>query len=70
VALLTIVVNVLFGDMTSAREVILQNLAVAPMFVIAVIAAISFRPWVQALSATAQVALWIFYFATLQGALT
>ncbi len=70
VAFLTVLVNILFGEMTSVREMILQNLAVAPMFVIAVIAAISFRPWVQALSATAQIALWIFYFATLQGALT
>jgi hypothetical protein len=70
VALLTIVVNVLFGEMTSVREFILQNLAVVPMFAIAVIAAISFRPWIQVSSAAAQVALWIFYFATLQGALT
>ncbi|HVU21494.1 MAG TPA: hypothetical protein VHE09_12245 [Rhizomicrobium sp.] len=70
VALLTVGVNVLFGEMTSVREMILQNLAVVPMFAIAIIATISFRPTVQALSAAAQVALWIFYFATLQGALT
>jgi hypothetical protein len=70
VALLTVAVNVLFGEMTSVREMILQNLAVVPMFVVATTAAISFRPWVQAWSAAAQVALWIFYFATLQGSLT
>jgi len=69
VAFLTILVNVLFGEMTSVRQLILQNLAVVPMFVIATIAAISFRPWAQAWSAAAQIALWIFYFATLQGAL-
>jgi hypothetical protein len=69
VALLTIVVNILFGEMTSVREMILQNLAVVPMFVVATIAAISFRPWVQAWSAAAQIALWVLYFATLQGAL-
>jgi hypothetical protein len=70
VALLTIAVNILFGEMTSVNEMVLQNLAVVPMFVIAVVATISFRPWVQALSAGTQVALWILYFATLQGALT
>ncbi len=70
VALLTVVVNVLFGEMTSVREMILQNLAVVPMFAIAMVAAISFRTWVQGWSAAAEVALWIFYFATLQGALT
>jgi hypothetical protein len=69
VALLTVGVNILFGEMTSVSEMFSQNLAVVPMFVIAVIAAISFRSWVQALSAAAEVALWIFYFATLQGAL-
>ncbi len=70
VALLTVIVNVLFGEMTSVRELVLQNLAVVPMFAIATIAAISFRPWVQAWSAAAEVALWVFYFATLQSALT
>lgn len=70
VSFLTIVVNILFGEMTNVREFILQNLAVVPMFVISVIATISFRPWVQALSALAEVALWILYFATLQSALT
>jgi hypothetical protein len=70
VAFLTVLVNILFGEMTSVREMILQNLAVVPMFVIATVAAISFRPWVQAWSAAALIALWVFYFATLQGALT
>jgi hypothetical protein len=70
VALLTIGVNVLFGEMTSVREMILQNLAVVPMFIVATIATISARPRVQAWSAAAVAALWIFYFATLQGSLT
>jgi hypothetical protein len=69
-ALLTIGANVLFGEMGSVREMIVQNLAVVPMFVIAVIAAVSFRPWVQAGAAVAQLALWAWYFATLQSALT
>jgi hypothetical protein len=69
VAFLTILVNILFGEMTSVREMILQNLAVVPMFAIAAAAAISFRPWVQAWSAAAQIALWLLYFATLQNAL-
>jgi hypothetical protein len=68
-AFLTIIVNVTFGEMTSVREIPVQNLAVAPMFLIAAVSAISFRPWVQAFSAAAQVGLWIFYFAILQGAL-
>jgi hypothetical protein len=70
VAALTIVVNIVFGEMTSVRELILQNIAVAPMFVVSVVAAISFRPWVQALAAASVIALWLAYFATLQGALT
>ena len=69
VTALTIVVNVVFGEMTSVREMIVQNIVVAPMFVTAVVAAISFRPWVQALAAAAQLVLWLAYFATLQGAL-
>jgi hypothetical protein len=69
VTALTVVVNVVFGEMTSVREMIAQNIVVAPMFAIAVVAAVSFRPWVQALSAAAEVALWLAYFATLQGAL-
>lgn len=69
-AFLTILVNLLFGEMTSVREIIVQNIAVVPMFVIAVAAAISFRPWVQGFAAAAQVALWMFYFVMLQGALT
>jgi len=52
------------------REMIVQNLAVAPMFVIAVVAAISFRPWIQIGAAVAELALWAWYFATLQSALT
>jgi len=70
VAALTIVVNIVFGEMTSVRELTLQNIVVAPMFVVSVVAAISFRPWVQALAAIAVVALWLAYFATLQGALS
>ncbi len=69
IAALTIVVNVVFGDMTSVREMIEQNIVVAPMFVVAVAAAISFRPWVQTLAAAAEIVLWLIYFATLQGAL-
>jgi hypothetical protein len=69
-AALTVGANVLFGEMGSVREMIVQNLAVAPMFVIAVVAAISFRPWLQIGAAIAELALWAWYFATLQGALT
>jgi len=69
-AALTIGANILFGEMGSVREMIVQNLAVAPMFVIAVVAAISFRPWIQIGAAVAELALWAWYFATLQSALT
>jgi hypothetical protein len=70
IAALTVVANLVFGEMTSVREMIEQNIVVAPMFVVGVLAAISFRPWVQALAAAAVIALWLAYFATLQGALT
>jgi len=70
VSALTVVVNLVFGEMTSVREMIEQNIVVAPMFVVAVVAAISLRPWVQAFAAIAEIALWLAYFATLQGALT
>jgi hypothetical protein len=69
-AALTVAANTLFGEMTSVEELIVQNLAVIPMFAIAVIAAISFRPWVQTGAAIAELALWAWYFATLQSALT
>jgi hypothetical protein len=70
VSALTVVVNVVFGEMTSVRELILQNIVVVPMFLVALAAAVSFRPWVQAWSAAAEIVLWLVYFATLQGALT
>jgi hypothetical protein len=69
-AFLSVVTNMWFGEMTSVRETIVQNMAVAPMVAIAVIAAISFRPWVQAGAAVAELLLWGWYFATLQSALT
>jgi hypothetical protein len=69
IAALTIVVNIVFGEMTSVREMIEQNMVVAPMFVVAVVAALSFRPGVQKLAAAAEILLWLAYFATLQGAL-
>ncbi len=70
VAAMTIAANLLFGEMGSVREMIVQNLAVAPMFVIALIAVVSFRPWVQIGAAVAELLLWAWYFATLQSALT
>ncbi|HEY1631288.1 MAG TPA: hypothetical protein VGF56_08225 [Rhizomicrobium sp.] len=70
VAAMTVAANILFGEITSVREMIVQNLAVAPMLVIAVIAATSFRPWVQAGAAIVELLLWGWYFATLQSALT
>ena len=69
-AVLTEIANVLFGEITSVREILVQNIAVAPMAVVAVTAAISFRPWVQAGAAAAELVLWAWYFATLQSALT
>ncbi len=68
-AALTVGANLLFGEMSSVQEMITQNLAVAPMFVIAVVAAISFRPRVQIGASVAELALWAWYFATLQSAL-
>ncbi|HEY2070063.1 MAG TPA: hypothetical protein VGG48_10955 [Rhizomicrobium sp.] len=69
VAALTVAANLLFGEMGSVQEMITQNLAVVPMLLIAVIAAISFRPWVQIGAAIAELLLWAWYFATLQSAL-
>jgi hypothetical protein len=69
-AAMTVAANVLFGEITSVREILVQNIAVAPMVVIAVIAAVSSRPWVQSGAAIAELLLWGWYFATLQSALT
>lgn len=66
---LTVIANVLFGEITGVREMLVQNMAVVPTLVIAVVAAISFRPWVQAGAAVAELLLWAWYFATLQSAL-
>jgi hypothetical protein len=68
-AALTVVANIMFGEITSVREILVQNVAVAPMAAVAVIAAISFRPWVQTSAAVAELVLWGWYFATLQSAL-
>jgi hypothetical protein len=67
ICLLTIGTNSLLGPATGAIEWPAQNLAVTPMFVAAIIAAIFIRTiWVQAAAILIEMVAWAVYFAFLQ----
>ncbi len=62
-------VNTLLGQAAGVGEWLGQNAAVAPMLVAAVVAVFIRRMWVQVACVAIELAMWVWYFSALQGAL-